>query len=164
MKKSLALALATATLALCACGGGKDRAAIPTNDNEVVEKVADAAILLDVSGVTFTTAKVNDVYYGDILYPAISFRVKAKMDGVESPDKDGIGYVTSAIAWEFDSNWNVNSEGPDAAHYRATETSEAKAALKGEGATPINSSAKATITFGKASKVLTFSFKLLVKE
>lgn len=163
MKKPLALALATATLALCACGGGKDRAVVPTNANEVVEKVADAAILLDVSGVTFTTAKENEVKYGDILYPAITFRVKAKMDGVESPDKDGIGYVTANLEWTFDSYWKVVADGPDAAHHKATQTSEAKDSLKAEGATAINSKATAKITFGGASKSVEYSFKMLPK-
>ena len=164
MKKSLPFILAAATLGLVACNnGGKDRAEIPTTEQGVVDKVADGAVLVDAGGVTFSAATPNEVKYGDILYPAITWRVKAKMDAAEGKDKDGVGYVTANLAWTFDANWKINTEGPDAAHYKATETSETKDALKAEGAQEISSTASVVITFGAASKTIQFSLKLLPK-
>lgn len=164
MKKSLPFILAAATLGLVACNnGGKDRAEIPTTEQGVVDKVADGAVLIDVEGTTYSTVKPNEVKYGNILYPAITWRIKAKMDAAEGKDKDGIGYVTANLVWTFDANWKINTEGPDAAHYKATETSETKDALKAEGAQEISSTASVVITFGAASKTIQFSLKLLPK-
>lgn len=164
MKKPLPFILAAATLGLVACNnGGKDRAEVPTTEQGVVDKVADGAILIDVEGVTYTTIKPNEIKYGNILYPAISWRVKAKIDAAEGKDKDGVGYVTANLAWTFDANWKINAEGPDAAHHKATETAEVKEALKAEGAQAISSTASVVITFGAASKTIQFALKLLPK-
>lgn len=156
-----------AALMLMGCGGQKDRAAIPTNDNEVVEKVADAAILMDVDGVTYTTAKVNEVKYGSLVYPALTWRVKAKISGVTdkdpSADKDGVAYVTANLKWTYDSNWEDGGDGPDAAHAKIRQTNDCKAALKAEGAKAIDSKVSGVITFGSASKTVEFSLKLLPK-
>ena len=159
MKKHLFI-LSAATLMLAACGGGSgnDRAAIPSTEQGVVDKVAVSAILINTDGKVLSTEKPNELAYGKILNPAISFKIKAHIAGVTdkdpTADKEGNAYVTADLKWTFDANWKIYDSAedkPDEAHIKV------KGTYPKAGEAVITSKATVKITFGQASKEVSYT-------
>jgi|GEM_PF-4493530 len=156
MKKPFLFLFATATLTLAGCGGGN-----PNQD--AANKLAGAAILISTDGTSLSTDHTNELDYGKILYPCITYTFVASKFGV-TPDVEGGTTASASLQWDFGTAFNFNSEtGPDAAHGKLTQTDETKAALKKDGATPIAADIKFTITFRDAKTSGVFKCSLLPK-